>query len=528
MVVPAAKKTQVRDLFHLEPDAFLAALPLLVSLLAVAFLSVRISRGIYLGDEGVACVESWRVAQGQVPVADFFDIIPPGSFYMLGGIFRLIGPTILASRLLGLVYGLLLVALVYALTARFARRPVARALALSFLIPFGVGAWPFPSHHWAVDLCQLAALWLLLKGTDSPSAWWPALGGLAAGAGAWCMQDQGGYAVLALSLFAVPVVGRGRRLRFGAAWFGGLAAAAVFPLALLLRSVSIGTLWRDWVVFPATRYQDLQAGGGALAGGWRAVLSDITVARLTVAPVYVALTVACYGLLFLLPWAALGAMAAAFWRRWLAAPRAALLSAMTLAFLGGAAHRWTIMNLVWAAPVCALWMGVAADRLWDAPRAGLRRAARVTAISALCLLCAFGVIGLFQQGLTQTIPVRGLAGTLSTYDAREAASLQAFLDAIGEEVPERAPAFTMGYIPMVGFMTAHPNPTPYAIFITQPPYNTPEQEERWVRAVEDHQVEWGFSRSVVPLAPGPASDYLLSHYSPAWRSPAFTLWRRRP
>ena len=173
-------------------------------------------------------------------------------------------------------------------------------------------------------------------------------------------------------------------------------------------------------------------------------------------------------------------------------------------------------------------MGVAADRLWDAPRAGLRRAARVAAVNALCLLCAFGLIGFFQQGLAKSIPVSGPAGTLTTYDPREAASLQAFLDAIGEKVPEGAPAFTMGYIPLVSFMTAHPNPTPYAIFITRPPYNTPEQEERWVRAVKDHQVEWGFSRSIVPLAPGPASEYLLSHYSPAWRSAAFTLWRRRP
>ena len=32
------------------------SLPLLVCLLAVAFLSVRINKGIYLGDEGVACM----------------------------------------------------------------------------------------------------------------------------------------------------------------------------------------------------------------------------------------------------------------------------------------------------------------------------------------------------------------------------------------------------------------------------------------------------------------------------------------
>ena len=199
-------------------------LPLLVCLLAVAFLSVRINKGIYLGDEGVTCMAGWRIAQGQTPVADFFQLETPLPAYVLGLAFKVLGPTVATDRLLGLLYGLLLIALVYANAKVFLLSPITRAAALAFLIPFGVGAWPFPSHHWAVDLWLLLALWFLTREAPSWKLAGAALGGGAAAMGALCLQDQGGYALLAVALLVPLALPPGWRLSFLGAWAGGAAA----------------------------------------------------------------------------------------------------------------------------------------------------------------------------------------------------------------------------------------------------------------------------------------------------------------
>jgi hypothetical protein len=509
------------------PD-LLRFLPVLALLLALAFLAVRVNKGIYLGDEGVACMAAWRIADGQAPVADFFQIETPLSFWMLSGFVRALGPTVLASRAAGLFYGLALIGLVAWLSRLLLNHPVPRAAVLALLIPFGVGAWPFASHHWAVDLFLLGALGALAKGIEATSLGWPLAGGAMAAAGALCLQDQGGYAIVLVSLAVVPALPAVKRWRFAAAWGGGLALVGAGALLVLIaRGASLHQMIADWILFPTRQYGGLQGSMWEAAGGWGEVFSGLSLARLSAAPIYLPLMLLAYGVLFLLPAVALLAAVPCVWRRWFGLPKSLLLVAVSLAFLGAAAHRWAIMNLVWAAAVPALLAAAWADRHWDDEARGPRLLARWATGACLAVLLAFGAAGALRQSLTSPRGIDALAGTLHTFDPAQAAALQPFLDAIEARVPAGAPAFSWGYIPMVNFLTGHPNPTRYNIFITSPPYNSPEQVRDWIDTLERARVDWGFSHAFPRDPTDPAAPYVRDHYETAWSNGAYTLWHRR-
>jgi hypothetical protein len=504
------------------------SLPLLVCLLAVAFLSVRVNKGIYLGDEGVACMAGWRIAQGQTPVADFFQLETPLPAFMLGLAFKALGATVGTGRLLGFLYGLLLIALAHELAKVFLQSPLAKASALAFLIPFGVGAWPFESHHWAVDLWLMLALWFLTREASSWKFLGPALGGAAAAAGAMCLQDQGGYALLAVAILVPLALPPGRRSFFLGAWVGGAVAVSVPALAFLLRDVSLHTMVQEWVLFPIARYGGLQGSMWAEAGGWREVFGGLSWEQFATAPLYILGTILSYALLFALPGAALGAGALCVWMGWLPGPRRAALCAVALAFAGGAAHRWSLMNLVWTASVLAILAMFPLDQWRDSPRPVLRLGSRWTAAAVLAILSTFGVVGIVRQSSAHAFAIRASRGTLHTFDPRQASALQPFVDVIQERVPAGAPAFMWGYIPLVNFLTGHPNPTRYNILLTSPPYNTPAQVREWMDDLERNHVQWGFSHAF-PVAPkDPVAPYLAAHYDAVWTNGAYTLWRRKP
>ncbi len=503
------------------------SLPLLVCLLAVAFLSVRINKGIYLGDEGAVCMGGWRISQGETPNADFFQIETPLSFYIESWTFDVFGPSVLADRSLGFVYGLLLIALVYVLAGALARSPLLRAAALSALIPFGVGAWPFPSHHWLVDLCQLACLGCLLAGIRSGRTVWMVVGGALAVGGVLSLEDQGIYGLLAATLLLPATLPPLHRLRLSLGWMGSVCTAGLAAMALLLSRVSLGQLWYDWAVFPLTQYRGGQGSMWAAAGGWSGIVRGLTWSGFSAYPFYISVTLLSYGLLCFLPLLAAAGGVFCLKARWPSLPFAGALVAMGAAFLGCAAHRWSLMNLTWASSGLVLLAAAAADGLWEGRHRWARLAVRGAASLCLLVFGAFGVAGLWHQSTSVQYTISAPAGSLTTFDGRQANALQEFINAIGREVPPGAPAFCWGYIPMVNFLTEHPNPTPFNLMVTSPPYNSVRQVKTWLNALDRGSVPWGFSHAF-PLDPGdPAAAYVKANYLPVWTNGAYTLWRRR-
>lgn len=211
-------------------------------------------------DEFQFLYEAKQVAQGAVPYRDYFEFIMPGSFLLLGAWFKLVGPSLLAARLLQAVLLATLGAIAWRLTRALGVGPW-----LAFVPPMALVWVMLPrsfgfSHHWLAQAGVGVALWLAwraMKRSDALAWGWV---GLAVGA-TYAMQQLDGAALLAgLGCWALWLSWRQRwgaamTLR-RAAWF---LAGVALPLALLaLYFVSQGALGTAaWAthVWPLSQYR---------------------------------------------------------------------------------------------------------------------------------------------------------------------------------------------------------------------------------------------------------------------------------
>ena len=513
--------------FSFSPPSLAAYLPLLALLMAVLTLSTHIRLRVMLGDEGVTCVNAWRLTMGQMPGRDFFEIIPPFSFYVLSLLFRVAGPTLVASRALAFVYGCLLPLLLLLLGRRLFTSPIARALPVAFMIPFGVCAWPIPSHHWLADILQLGALLAWLRALEKAPIRWSFCAGALSGLTVVTLQDQGLYWIGAATLLILPTAPRGTRKALGLGWLGGIALVLAVAAAALLPSASPQLLAHDWFLLPLTHYQSSQGHFQETGAGWSEVLRNLREGALAQSPVLATLALFSYAVVFALPLlAALSAFS--LWRsRLFDTPRLAVLVAAALAFAGGALHRWTIMNLVWAAAAPSLLLAAQADGWWESASKWKRRTAHSFCATVLGLFFLFGALRSYQVMRGPLYQVSTPAGNLTTLYTTEAEGLQGYLDAIVHLVPEGAPAFTHGFVPLVGFLTGHPNPTRFTILLTATGYNSPEQGQEWIAEVESGNIQWGLGPRWALTPEDPVARYLTERFEPVWQNGFFVLWRRR-
>lgn len=185
-------------------------------------------------DEFQFLTEARRIAEGAVIHRDFFEFITPGSFLLLGAWFKLVGPSLLAARLLQAAALALLATAFWAIgramgLGRFLALGAPLVL-LAVLVPRNF----FFSHHWfaqaGVGLTLALAWWALGRRGDAS---WAAVG--AAVGVTYAMQQLDGAALLAgIGLGALWVAWR-QRWGFAATarragWF---LAGALAPLGLL-------------------------------------------------------------------------------------------------------------------------------------------------------------------------------------------------------------------------------------------------------------------------------------------------------
>jgi hypothetical protein len=98
----------------------------------ILFFGMPLRPNVY--DEGIVLTASMRVAAGQLPHRDFYSIYGPAQLYILAGLYRLFGESILVERLLDLFFRALLVASVYTVASSYFRRSVAACTSLVTLV----------------------------------------------------------------------------------------------------------------------------------------------------------------------------------------------------------------------------------------------------------------------------------------------------------------------------------------------------------------------------------------------------------
>jgi Dolichyl-phosphate-mannose-protein mannosyltransferase len=111
----------------------------LIFICSYLVLLLGMSRRPIVYDEGLVLTGAMRVAAGQIPHRDFYANYGPAEFYILAGLFRTFGESLLAERLFDYLLKALIVASVFAVASEYCRKAIAVFTAIL------AGAWLFGS-----------------------------------------------------------------------------------------------------------------------------------------------------------------------------------------------------------------------------------------------------------------------------------------------------------------------------------------------------------------------------------------------
>jgi hypothetical protein len=151
------------------PGMVTIAVSFLISLL---YLALCMDRNVNVFDEGQILFGASRVMDGDVPYRDFYTIYPPGQIYLLAGLFKVFGTSVLVERIWDTVVRAGCVVLVLIVVSQAAPRRnamLAAAASLVFLGYAGYYAYPvFPAL--AAALASVACLTPALE-RSNPVRW---------------------------------------------------------------------------------------------------------------------------------------------------------------------------------------------------------------------------------------------------------------------------------------------------------------------------------------------------------------------
>jgi hypothetical protein len=236
-------------------------------LAAFAFLLVRVGRPPLVYDEGLILAGADRILLGEVPFRDFWNTHPPGQIWLVAGLFRLFGESMLVLRVYDAAVKAVLALVLFDWAARLAPRNLAvaafvvAAIWLEYCGAFGFGYTAFPAL-----LLGLGSInWLVTAGeatTPSRTRRLIAGAGLCTGIAALFRLDFGAYTALAAVATIVAAQARERRraapsrLREAAAalavYGAGVSLPVVVALAVLVaQGVSTSTLVGVLIAYPA-------------------------------------------------------------------------------------------------------------------------------------------------------------------------------------------------------------------------------------------------------------------------------------
>jgi hypothetical protein len=85
-------------------------------------------------DEGLVLTAAMRVAAGQIPHRDFYANYGPAQFYLLAGLFRMFGESLLIERLFDSFIKAMLVAALYAIVLSYCRKSIAAVTSVVALL----------------------------------------------------------------------------------------------------------------------------------------------------------------------------------------------------------------------------------------------------------------------------------------------------------------------------------------------------------------------------------------------------------
>lgn len=260
-----------------------SAISVVVFLISWGLLLLGLDRRAWsVYDEGDVLVGALGVLRGDVPYRDFWTLYGPGQYWVVAGLFKLFGPSILVERMWDSAVRAGLAALAFGLCWEFINRWLAlMAWMFSLIWLWSVGFYGYPLLPAA--LFGLASAYLLIKYMTGSAGEWAvaAVGACAALAGLF-RHDIGGYTFIA-AMAAIwighmfgPHQSRRRASALIRLTVGALAIAIPVAVYLALQ-MPLTDILHPLVIYPFTVYPKvrslpfpslLEPIESLLSGGW--------------------------------------------------------------------------------------------------------------------------------------------------------------------------------------------------------------------------------------------------------------------
>ena len=210
------------------------------ALLSVGTVALLLCLPYRLGesDEGLFLYEAVRVLAGDVFYRDVYDIITPGSHYVMAALFGLFGSTMQTAFVATAVLHGMIAGLTYAIARALGVRRSLATVAAALHVALCQSAWPHASPHWFSTLLTMGLFAVLVRRPDASL-----VQGVFCGAMVLVQQQHAAVTTLGVALWIFAdhlVLGRTRgtalppRLGSRLVRFGAGIALVVLPLGALL------------------------------------------------------------------------------------------------------------------------------------------------------------------------------------------------------------------------------------------------------------------------------------------------------
>jgi hypothetical protein len=230
---------------RLRPAA-VRRLPLALFAGAALLSAVTVLDGIQPNDEGLMLQAAARIASGEVPYRDFWWFYPPGQPLLLGGLWHVLGPSLLEWRVLRVLCDATVAVLAWRLALRGGAAP--RAALAAWLAAALAMAYPSGPHPYPLTLVFCLAALLTFEQR-------PLLAGVLAGAAAFWRLEFAAYLVLGILIACAVARAPQRAARFA----GAAALTGVVLYTPIVALAGVGRSWDLLVNYPLTDFSAYQS-----------------------------------------------------------------------------------------------------------------------------------------------------------------------------------------------------------------------------------------------------------------------------
>lgn len=229
---------------------------LALALVALSYIVLGFNRGLSIYDEAIPVVAAARILDGDLPYRDFWVIYPPGQLYLLAGLFKVFGASLVVSRLTSVaaIFGTAL--LMYVL-GRQLRLPTSFAVLAAGLWTAAMGAVAgatLSSGIFTALVLGLGNAAFFIRFLEEPRRVLLMMSGFGLGFTFLFRHDIAACFLVAETGFLVATMRR-RALASLAWWLAAVVSPGVVTVAVMVMlGVPARDLVEDLVIYPFTGY----------------------------------------------------------------------------------------------------------------------------------------------------------------------------------------------------------------------------------------------------------------------------------